>query len=131
MLRLLARFCITLIGNAIGLLIAAFALSGLSIDTLSFVVVVVVFTIIEIILGPLLEKIATANVPAMSGGIALVTAFVGLFLTNLFLNGLTITGLSTWIIAPLIIWVCTVLAAVILPLFLFKKTLRNRIDNNQ
>ena len=34
-----------------------------------------------------------------------------------------IKDLTAWILAPLIIWLITVLAGVVLPLFIFKKTL--------
>lgn len=63
--------------------------------------------------------------PALRGGIALVTTLVVLFLTTLFTSGVEINGLMAWILAPLIIWLTTVLAGVVLPLFLFKKTLQN------
>ena len=51
------------------------------------------------------------------------TTFVGLFLTTLFTGGLQIEGLTTWILAPLIVWVAVLLAAILLPMVLFKKLL--------
>lgn len=59
----------------------------------------------------------------MSGGVALVAILVGLIGTSMFSEGLKITGLGTWILAPLIIWIIALIAGLVLPLFLFKKTL--------
>lgn len=61
--------------------------------------------------------------PALRGGIALVTTLAVLFLTTLFTSGVEVQDLASWFLAPLIIWLTTVLAGVVLPLFLFKKTL--------
>ncbi len=126
MIRLLARICLQLLANAVGLLIAAAWLDGFSVDALSFIVVVIIFTLIEVVASPLILKIALTNVPSLVGGIALVTTLVGLVLTSVLTNGLHITGLSTWIYATIIIWVCSLVASLVLPLFIFKKTLANR-----
>jgi hypothetical protein len=57
------------------------------------------------------------------GGTALVTTLVGLVLTDILTDGLSISGVSTWILATLVVWLFSLLAAVILPLFLFKQIL--------
>jgi hypothetical protein len=123
MLRLLASAAIHLLANTVGLILASILLSGFSIDGVSFVVAAILFTLTEVIAGPLITKIAFKNLPALVGGIALVTTFVGLIVTDIFSDGLSITGLSTWILAPLIIWLCALIAGLLLPLVLFKKTL--------
>jgi hypothetical protein len=43
-------------------------------------------------------------------------------------DGLSITGLSTWILAPLIIWVVSLIAGLVLPLILFMKVLEKKSD---
>lgn len=126
MLLLLARLVLSLLANAVGLLAAAYFLDGFSIDTLSFVSVVVILSLVITILSPLITKIAFTSAPYLMGGIALISTLVGLIITNILSDGLTITGLSTWILASLIIWVFSIIASVILPLFIFKKTLKAR-----
>jgi putative membrane protein len=126
MIRLLVSGVLHLLANAVGLALAALLLSGFSISTLAFVAVVVVFTIVEVVLGPFVFKIALKNLPALSGGIALVTTFVGLLITNLVSEGLTINGITTWVVAVLIVWLGGVLGAVVLPLVLFKNVLEQR-----
>ena len=69
-------------------------------------------------------KMAIRYLPAIRGGIALVTTFVGLLLTSMFTAGVEISGVTTWILAPLIIWVSVLLAGILLPLVLFKNILR-------
>jgi putative membrane protein len=126
MLLLLARLILSLLANAVGLLAAAYFLDGFSIDTLSFISVVVILSLIITILSPLITKIAFTSAPYLMGGIALISTLVGLIITNIISDGLTITGLSTWVLASLVIWVFSIIASVVLPLFIFKKTLKAR-----
>ncbi|GBE58241.1 hypothetical protein BMS3Abin01_01174 [bacterium BMS3Abin01] len=129
MIRMLASAVLTLLANAVGLLIAAALLDGFSIDALSLVQVTLVFTVVEVVAGPLLISISIKNLPALRGGIALVTTFAGLLVTDLFLAGLSINGIGTWILASLVVWLSALLAGIFLPLILFKKALDQR-DNS-
>jgi len=126
MVRFFASFAISLVANAIGLLAASALLSGFSIEGISFVVAVAIFTLSTVILGPFILSMALKNATFLVGGIALVTTLVGLIVTNLVTDGISISGLSTWIVATLIIWVFSVAANLVLPLFLFKNILRSK-----
>lgn len=123
MIRFLARTALTLLGNAIGLMVAALLLPGFHIDLLGFVFSVLFFTGVELLLEPFVLSMAIRYMPALRGGIALVTTLVGLALTTIFTSGLSIDNLTTWLLAPLIIWLTVVVAGIVLPLFLFKKIL--------
>ena len=123
MFRLMAVIVLELAANAIGLLIAAWLLPEFRIDAMGFAIVLLIFTVAKFILGPLLFKLSFKYVTALSGGVALVTTFVGLWVATLLTDHLVITGFTTWVLATLIVWLCGVLAAIILPLFLFKKVL--------
>lgn len=124
MMRFIASTALKLLGNAAGLIIASLLLPNFHLHPLGFIVSVIFFTGVEVLLEPFIIKMALRYVPALRGGIALVTTLIGLLLTAIFTNGLTINGLQTWIIAPLIIWLSVVVAAIVLPMFLFKKTLQ-------
>lgn len=126
MIRFLAQSALTLLANAIGLTAAAILLDGFSINTFSFVVAVVIFTLATIVLGPLILKTARAHAPYLVSGIALVTTLAGLIVTRLFTDGLSIKGLSTWVLATLVVWLFALLANVLLPLALFKEALRKK-----
>jgi len=129
MIRFLARTALTLIANAVGLFVAALVLPGFHINVLGFIVSVVFFTCFEILLEPFILKMAIKYVPALRGGIALVTTLVGLFVTVVFTSGLRIDTIATWILAPTIIWIAVLLANIVLPMFMFKKVLQDVREN--
>lgn len=126
MLRFIAAVVLRLLANAVGLLIAAAVLDGFTVTAAAFVVVVVLFTVIEVVLDPLMLKISLQYAPALRGGVALVTTLVGLIVVTLASDGLQIEGLTAWVVGTLIVWLGGVLAALILPLFLFKKVRQER-----
>ena len=91
-----------------------------------FVVAVVIFTVIEVILDPLITKVAVEKAPALRGGVALITTLVGLIVTTWISSGLQINGLSTWLAATVIVWIAAVIAYLILPIFMVKKVADDR-----
>lgn len=123
--RFLAQTALSLLANALALVVASILLPGFTINGLAFVVAVCIFSASTVTLEPLITKIALQNAPYLLGGIALVTTFVGLLVTTLATDGLSITGIYNWVIATLIVWVATIVASVILPRFLFKGVLGN------
>ena len=126
MVRLIATTVVELVANAIGLLVAKWLLPGFVITPAGFVWVIVIFTLARFILAPLIFKLSFRYVRAITGGIALVTTFVGLLVTTWLTDGLVITGFATWVIATLIVWLFGVIAVLVLPLVIFKKTLAQR-----
>ena len=127
MLKFFARTALSLLANALALLVASVLLTGFAINGLAFVVAVFIFTASTTILEPLITKIATQNAPYLLGGIALVTTFVGLLVTMLITDGLRIMGIGTWVMATLITWLATVVGSLILPRFLFKEVLGSKV----
>ena len=127
MLKFFARMALSLLANALALLVASVLLTGFSINGLAFVVAVCIFTASTTILEPLITKIATQNAPYLLGGIALVTTFVGLLVTTIITDGLSIMGIGTWVMATLITWLATVVGSLILPRFLFKEVLGSKV----
>jgi len=124
MMRLIASTVLELIANAIGLLVAYWILRpDFSIDAVSFIIVVAIFTAARFILAPLLWKLSMRYARMLTGGISLVVIFVSLLVTTWLSSGLVITGVTTWILATLIVWVFGVVAMLLLPLVIFKKTL--------
>ncbi len=126
MIRLLISAAIRLLANAIGLFVAALVLPDMTIDGVSFVVAVVIFTVIEVILDPLITEVAVEKAPALRGGVALITTLVGLIVTTWISSGLQINGLSTWLAATVIVWIAAVIAGLILPIFMVKKVADDR-----
>lgn len=128
MIRFLLRIVLALLGNALGLWIASLVLDDMSIRGTAFVLAVVIFTVLTAVLQPLITKIAMQNAPALQGSSALVTTLLALVITDLVSDGLSISGAITWLLATIIVWLATMLAAVLLPMFLFKELLNDRTN---
>lgn len=109
-----------LIGNAVGLLLASLLLDGFTIDFTAFVIVVLIFTVVEVIALPLLRRISEKNMPQLMGGIALVTTFLGLLVTELLVSGFSIGGISNLLAATLLVWLGALIAGILLPIYVFK-----------
>ena len=124
MIRFLARMSLILLANAAGIIIATVVLPGFTINAIGFITSVVFFTTVELLFERFVAKVALRYVPALRGGIALVTTFVGLLLTNMWTSGLEIQGVSTWLLAPMIIWLTVVIMGTVLPMVLFKDILQ-------
>ena len=63
---------------------------------------------------------AERSAPALVGGVGLITTLIALIITTLISDGLSISGLGTWIGASLIVWIVTMLATLLLPVILVK-----------
>lgn len=105
MIALFLRFILSLIANAIGLIMVSVFVIGFSINGLSFVVAVLIFSISTALLGPFISKVALTSAPFLLGGTALVMTFVGLLITNIVTDGITVEGMTTWAIATLVVWI--------------------------
>lgn len=120
MIRFLVNAAISLAAAAVGLLVADAVLDGFDLDATGFFFVVVIFGVLQGVLGPFIAKTAHRNAPALMGGIGLVTTFVALLITELVSDGLSIEGISDWFFGTLIVWVASLAAVLILPLILVK-----------
>lgn len=129
MIRFLWSTLAYLVANAIGLLIAVVLLPGFTIDALAFVIAVAVFSLVQSVLGPLITKISFKSFPQLMGGIALVTIFVGLFVTDIIMGGMAIGGIANWLAATLLVWIGSLLASILLPIYVFKQ-LSEKAKNN-
>ncbi len=127
-IRFLVRTAIVLIGNAVGLIVASLVLDGFSINFASFVVAVVIFTIVFAVLQPFLAVQLRRLGNGAIGATALIATLVSLFLTDLLSDGLEIDGVGTWIAAAVIVWLAALVAAFVLPFLGLKKYLDERRD---
>lgn len=125
MVRTLIKVGLTIVGNAIGLLVAAALLDDVTLSGAAFILAVVIFTIAELVLEPLIEKLVTEHAERLRIFTSLVTTFVALLVTDVLSDGLDIEGAGTWVLATVIVWIGALLAGVIL-LRLF---LKDRRDN--
>jgi putative membrane protein len=126
-IRLLIRTLIALVSNAVGLIVAAAVLDGMRLNATGFVVAVVLFTVVLALIQPfLVSQLRRGGNASLIGGVALIATLVSLIVTTLVTDGLSISGVGTWIAATVIVWLASVLAAFILPYFGLKKYLEER-----
>ncbi|WP_062137092.1 phage holin family protein [Demequina aestuarii] len=126
MIRFLIRVLIFVASAALGLWVASLLLEDFEITVSGFVTAVVVFAIAQSILSPFILKMSMRYANAFTGGVGLVSTFVALLIATLVGDGLEITGVTTWVIGTLIVWLVTAIATLLLPLWWLKE----RRDSN-
>jgi uncharacterized membrane protein YvlD (DUF360 family) len=125
-IRFLVRTLIALVANAVGLIVAAIVLDDVELDAASFVVAVVIFTAVFVLLQPFLAVNLRRMGPGMLGAVSLIATLVSLIVTDLLTDGLSISGVLTWILAALIVWLVALVATLLLPFLGLKKFLDER-----
>ena len=125
MIRLLVRTLIAVAANAVGLIVASVVLDGFSINVASFIVAVVIFTIVFAVLTPFLAVQLRRLGNGAIGATALIATLVSLVVTDLLSDGFSISGVGTWIAAAVIVWLAALVAAFVLPFLGLKKYLED------
>jgi len=125
-IRFLVRTLIALVANAIGLIMAAVVLDDVRLNVASFVVAVVIFTAVFVLLQPFLAVQLRRMGPGMLGAVSLIATLVSLIVTDLLTDGLSLSGVLTWILAALIVWLVALVATLLLPFLGLKKYLDER-----
>ncbi len=123
MIRFIVRTGILLVANAVGLLVAAALLEGVQLDAGGFIVAVIVFTVVFALMQPFLASQLRRRNSSAIGGVALIASLIGLIVTDIVSDGLSIDGLGAWIGAAVLVWAGGLLAAFILPYLGLKKYL--------
>jgi uncharacterized membrane protein YvlD (DUF360 family) len=122
-IRLTATAVISLLANAIALVVGALVLEDMALDGVAFAIAVVIFTVTGVLVEPLLRQIALKSAPALLGSSALIGTLASLVVTHVVSDGLTIRGASTWVLATIIVWLVALAARLLLPVVMFKKAL--------
>jgi hypothetical protein len=119
MIRFLVRAVVFIVSAAVGLLVAAAVVDGVSVGASGLIATVVVFAVIQSVLGPFIAKVTARNAPAFLGGVGLISTFVALLAATAVTESLTITGGAvTWLAATVVVWLATALATLALPILL-------------
>ena len=121
MIRFLVGLCIYLAAAALGLWVATLVLSGVSITASGFILVIIVFAVLQALFLPFIGAMADKRDSIFLGGAAgLIATFAALLVTDLITDGLDIKGIGTWIVATLIVWIVGLIAMVLIPFILVK-----------
>ena len=120
-IRLILTAVLYLVANAVGLIVAAAILDDMSLDASGFIIAVLIFTGVEVLITPLIQKMALRQSSALVGGSALIATLVGLIVTDVISDGMEIRGAPTWLLATVIVWAASLIAGLILPAIFLKK----------
>src|SRR6187455_1809969 len=102
MVRTLIKIGLTIAGNAIGLLVVWLLLDDVHLEFSGFILALLIFTVAELILEPIIDKLITKHAEKLRFITALVTTFLALLITDVISDGLDIEGAGTWILATVI-----------------------------
>ncbi|HET8929958.1 MAG TPA: phage holin family protein [Acidimicrobiales bacterium] len=125
-MRLLLSILLQLIANAVGIIVAAAILENMSVDAGGFFIAVGVFTLISIVVSPMIRQAAIKRSPAILGSSALIVSLLALIGTALLTDGMQISGLSSWVLAAIIVWFAGLVATFLLPFVIFKRLRENK-----
>jgi putative membrane protein len=127
-IRLIVRTAISLVGNAVGLIVAALLLDNMQLNVGGFFLAVIIFTVVLALLQPFIAQQLQRRASAAVGGVSLIATFVALMITNILSDGVSISGVGTWVLATVIVWAASLIAVFILPFLGLKKYMQERRD---
>lgn len=121
--RIAVRLLVALATSAIALWVASLLLDNMSITATGLITATILFTILTVLLAPVVEAMlekyaAWANIAAGA-----IVSFLALLITTLLSDNLTIEGVGTWVIATVLVWLASVVTALVLAR-LFRQHLR-------
>ena len=99
--------------NAIALVLSSLIFGGFNLHFSGFIWALLIFAVLSAFLPWLLAKVVGRYAPGLMALTGLVSTFLALLVTTLLTSGLSIDGVSTWVLATLFIWVVTLVIWVI------------------
>jgi uncharacterized membrane protein YvlD (DUF360 family) len=124
MIAFLIRSAIFLASAALGLWVASLLVEGFNLTASGFLVAVLVFALLQSILSPWILTMTRRYASALTGGVGLISTFIGLWVATLVGDGLSIDGAQAWLLGGVVVWIVTMLGTLLLPLVLVKKAVR-------
>ncbi|GAA1160218.1 phage holin family protein [Nesterenkonia sandarakina] len=121
MIRMLLQAAINVAMASLGLLLAQTLVDGVTLQASGFITAVLVFVLAQAVLGPFVFNMARQYASAILGGVGLISTFLALWIATLVPDGLTISGVTAWVFAPLLVWIVTALGTWILGYLVLKR----------
>lgn len=103
--KFLIGWLLSLGANAIALILCSLIFSGFRLSIDGFVISLVVFAVLSAFFTWIVLKFLLRNAGSVVALTGLISTFLALLVTTLLTSGLTIDGVSTWILSTLLIWV--------------------------
>ena len=105
MTSLIKSVAIAAVANSISLGIAAVLLENLTVNSLGYVIAVILFTAFSVALKKVIGGTVNTFVRGYTVAGGLVLTYLALLLTDLIVSdGFSIEGVGTWIVATAIVW---------------------------
>jgi hypothetical protein len=111
----LLRAVVLLASWAVGLLVAAWVVPGVSVTESGFIVAVVLFSAAQAIVSVSILKLPHAYASLLLGGAGLALTLVALILASVLTHGLAIHGFASWLATTIVVWLVTTVGAISLP----------------
>ncbi|KUG58072.1 phage holin family protein [Nesterenkonia jeotgali] len=121
MIRMLLQAAINVVMASLGLLLAQTLVDGVTLQASGFITAVLVFVLAQAVLGPFVFNMARQYASAILGGVGLISTLLALWIATLVPDGLTISGVTAWVFAPLVVWIVTALGTWILGYLVLKR----------
>jgi hypothetical protein len=115
MRQILLRAVLLLGSWAVGLLIAAWVVPGVSLSLSGFIVAVAVFSAAQAVVSLLFLKLPHGYASLLLGGSGLALTVFALMLGTAVTHGLSIRGMASWVATTTVVWLVTTIGAVSLP----------------
>lgn len=115
MTQILVRAVVVMGSWAIGLLVAAWVVPGVSLSASGFIVAVALFSVAQALLSVLILKLSHAYASLVLGGTGLVLTVVALGLAAAWTDGLQFGDIASWAAATVVVWLVTTIGAICLP----------------
>lgn len=125
-MRFLYQIVAQMVLGAIALIVIHFALPGVTLHLAGFFIALGVFTLAHALFGPFVLNIAQRYAAPLAGGVGLVATVLALWVATLFTGGIEIHGVSSWVLAPIIVWLITALGGWLFMAFYVDKKLKRR-----
>lgn len=120
-MRQTLRWAIVLLASwAIGLLVAAWIVPGVSLSAPGFIVAVLAFAVTQGILSKSILKLPREDASMLLGGTGLALTIVALILASVSTHGITIEGMPSWLATTVVVWLVTTIGAITLPELLIR-----------
>lgn len=120
-MRFLIRLLISLAAGALGIIVAALLLSGVTLTASGFLWALLIYAATQALLLPFIMSSADRRdsmpLAAASG---VISTFLALLVADLLSTGLQIEGIGTWFMATVIVWLVSLIGLVVIPFLLVK-----------
>lgn len=128
LIRMLLQAVVNVMTATGGLLLAGALIQGVTIQFSGFATAVVVFVVAQAVVEPFVVAMARQHASAVLGGVGLISTFLAIWIATLVPDGLAVSGLRAWIVAPLMVWILTALGTWILGYFVITRWWDKRVE---